>query len=105
MNNFIADDSTGPIFPVLEWDTEEEVLRRANDSNAGLGASVWSRDLDRASRIAKGIKAGSVWVNSHLAPRPDAAFGGYKESGLGAEFGSAGLKAYCNTQTLFLRKK
>ncbi len=71
----------------------------------GLGASVWSNDLVQASRIAKRLKAGSVWVNTHTEIQPDAAFGGYKQSGLGAEWGVQGLKSYCNTQTLYLKKK
>jgi acyl-CoA reductase-like NAD-dependent aldehyde dehydrogenase len=96
---------SGPIFPVLKWETEDEVVKRANDTLMGLGASVWTRDLEQASRLAKKMKAGNVWVNTHLELQPDAAFGGHKQSGLGAEWGLQGLKSYCNTQTLYLRKK
>jgi acyl-CoA reductase-like NAD-dependent aldehyde dehydrogenase len=96
---------TGPIFPVLKWETEDEVIRRANDTLMGLGASVWTRDLNQASRIARKLKAGSVWVNTHLEIQPEHAFGGHKQSGIGAEYGLQGLKSYCNVQTLFLKKE
>jgi acyl-CoA reductase-like NAD-dependent aldehyde dehydrogenase len=71
----------------------------------GLGASVWSNDLDEAARIAKWIQAGSVWINAHLEIGPHFPFGGHKESGVGSEWGVSGLKEYCNSQTLFLKKK
>jgi acyl-CoA reductase-like NAD-dependent aldehyde dehydrogenase len=71
----------------------------------GLGASVWTRDLDQANRLARKIKAGNVWVNTHLELDPNVGFGGHKESGLGAEWGLAGLKSYCNSQVLYLKKK
>lgn len=70
----------------------------------GLGASVWTKDFEQANRIAEQLEAGNVWVNTHLDIRPDAAFAGYKQSGIGAEWGSEGLRSYCNTQTLYLRK-
>lgn len=71
----------------------------------GLGASVWSSDLDEAARIAKQLDAGSVWVNAHLEVGPIFPFGGHKESGLGSEWGVNGLKQFCNVQTLYLKKK
>jgi acyl-CoA reductase-like NAD-dependent aldehyde dehydrogenase len=88
----------------MRWNDETEVIRRANDSFYGLGASVWSKDLSVATRIAKKIKAGNVWVNTHLEIQPEAAFGGHKQSGLGAEWGIQGLKSYCNARTLYLKK-
>lgn len=100
----IANTFVGPIFPLLQWQSEDEVIRRANDTLMGLGASVWSNDLDEADRIARRLKAGNVWVNTHLELQPDAAFGGFKQSGLGAEWGVQGLKSYCNSQTLYLKK-
>lgn len=89
------------MFPVLKWDTEEDVIRRANDTDMGLGASVWTRDTAQADRLARKLQAGTVWINSHLELRPDAAFGGHKWSGLGSELGIEGLKSYCNVQTIF----
>lgn len=94
----------GPILPLISWADEKEVIEHANNTTLGLGASVWSDDLETAERVARSIEAGSVWINTHLETTPVAAFGGFKESGLGVEYGVEGLKAYCNVQTLFLSK-
>lgn len=87
------------------WTDEDEVIRRANASDTGLGASVWSTDLQTAERLARRIEAGSVWINSHLELEPSAPFGGHKYSGIGCEWGLEDLKTFCNVQTLFLKKK
>ncbi|EXJ79757.1 aldehyde dehydrogenase (NAD+) [Capronia epimyces CBS 606.96] len=107
-----ADDSRiateepfGPIVPLLTWSDEDDVIARANNTKLGLGASVWSDDLDEATRIARQLDAGSVWVNTHLELDPNAPFGGHKESGIGYEWGIGGLKAFTNIQTLYLKKK
>lgn len=91
---------TGPVFPVLKWSDEKDVIRRANDTNYGLGASVWTRDMAEGDRISKKLKAGTVWINSHGASSPLAPFGGHKHSGIGAEHGVEGLMAYCNAQVI-----
>ena len=70
----------------------------------GLGASVWTRNLEQGRRIAEQIESGNVWINTHLEVSPHAAFGGHKQSGIGSEWGISGLKAFCNMQTLFLEK-
>ncbi|KAH7136982.1 aldehyde dehydrogenase [Dactylonectria estremocensis] len=100
-SKIVTEEPFGPVFPVLKWDTEEDVIRRANDTDMGLGASVWTRDTAQADRLARKLQAGTVWINSHLELRPDAAFGGHKWSGLGSELGIEGLKSYCNVQTIF----
>lgn len=100
----VTGEPFGPVVPLLSWDNEEDVIKRANDTDMGLGASVWCADLDRAAKIAARLKAGSVWVNNHLAVQPNATFGGHKNSGIGSEWGSQGLKAYTNAQTLYLQK-
>ena len=69
--------------PTQPWSDEEEVIKRANDSLAGLGACVWGNDIERAERIARRLEAGSVWVNSWEKPTPQALFGGHKQSGIG----------------------
>ncbi|KAH8803610.1 aldehyde dehydrogenase [Xylogone sp. PMI_703] len=104
-SRIVVEEPFGPILPLLSWSDEEDVIERANNTRMGLGASVWSKDLDEASRIAKRLEAGNVWVNSHLELEPAFPFGGHKESGIGSEGGRAGLIAYCNTQTLYLKKK
>ncbi|KAF5856048.1 hypothetical protein ETB97_007991 [Aspergillus alliaceus] len=100
----VVEEPFAPILPLLKWSTEEEVITRANAGPTGLGGSVWSRDLDRAHRLARRLCTGSVWVNTHFSVAPHVPFGGHKESGLGVEWGVEGLKAYCNSQTLWLYK-
>jgi len=97
-------DTTGPIVPVLSFNTEEEAIKKANDTHMGLGASIWSADLQRANRVARRIHAGNVWVNTHFELDPRMPFGGHKESGIGTEWGVSGLKSFCNSQTLYLKK-
>lgn len=94
----------GPIVPILSWNAESEVLARANNTKMGLGASVWTRNLEQGRRIAEQLESGSVWINTHLEVSPYAPFGGHKQSGIGSEWGNSGLKAFCNVQTLFLEK-
>ena len=96
--------ATGPIVPLLSFASDEEAVRKANNTHYGLGASVWSSDIERANAIAEKIEAGTVWVNAHFDMGPQFPFGGHKESGIGTEQGVTGLKSYCNSQTLYLRK-
>lgn len=98
----VREEPFGPIVPLMSWSSEQDVVRRANDTRMGLGASVWSNDLGEAEHIARQLEAGSVWINTHQEGDPRAPFGGHKESGLGYEWGLAGLKSYCNVQSLFL---
>lgn len=71
----------------------------------GLGASVWSTDLEKAAEIAERIQVGSVWINSHMGIEPGVPFAGHKSSGIGCEWGVEGLKGFCNIQALYLKKK
>ncbi|KAL8959369.1 MAG: hypothetical protein Q9183_005647 [Haloplaca sp. 2 TL-2023] len=103
-SRIVTEEPFGPILPVLKWDNEDDVIAAANNTKMGLGASVWSKDLERAERMAKQLEAGSVWVNSHFDVAPGVPFGGHKESGVGTEWGVNGLKAYCNSQCLWLKK-
>ncbi|KAF4954252.1 hypothetical protein FSARC_12189 [Fusarium sarcochroum] len=103
-SRIVVEEPFGPILPLLSWKDEEEVIERANDTRLGLGASVWSANLEAAERVAKSLDAGTVWVNSHFEITPTAPFGGHKESGIGAEWGINGLKGFCNVQSLFLSK-
>lgn len=99
-----VEEPFGPILPVMKWSTEAEVVRRANASDAGLGASVWSSDIARATKIADQLESGSVWVNTHFEVGPHMPFGGHKQSGLGMEWGVVGLKGWCNPQSFWTRK-
>ena len=73
----------------------------ANDNPSGLGGSVWSRDVALATKVARRMECGSVWINKHGMIQPNAPFGGVKSSGIGVEFGEEGLAEYTDVQVLF----
>jgi acyl-CoA reductase-like NAD-dependent aldehyde dehydrogenase len=99
-SRIVVEEPFGSILPILKWSDEEDLLRRANDTKAGLSASVWSKDLDRAERMARCLSAGSVWINSHFDVAPTVPFGGHKWIGIGREWGMTGLQSYCNSTSL-----
>ncbi|KAH7346225.1 putative aldehyde dehydrogenase [Rhexocercosporidium sp. MPI-PUGE-AT-0058] len=104
-SRLVVEEPFGPIVPLLSFRTDDEAIEKANNTFYGLGGSIWSSNLERANKMALKIEAGTVWVNTHTDLDPRVPFGGHKHSGMGAENGMAGLKSYCNSQTLFLRKK
>ncbi len=92
----------GPVIAVTTFRDEAEALAIANDSIFGLGAGLWTRDANRAYRVGRGIKAGRVWTNCyHLYPA-HAAFGGYKQSGIGRETHKMMLDHYQQTKNLLV---
>jgi aldehyde dehydrogenase len=92
----------GPVLAVTTFKDEAEALAIANDTIFGLGAGVWSRDGSRAYRMGRGIKAGRVWTNCYHAYPAHAAFGGYKESGIGRETHKMMLDHYQQTKNLLV---
>ncbi len=91
----------GPVLVAMPYDDLEEVARRANDTEYGLAAGVWTRDVASAHRMAKMLKAGSVYINGWGMVDAAAPFGGYKASGIGREMGHANLDAYLEVKTVW----
>jgi aldehyde dehydrogenase (NAD+) len=93
----------GPVLSAIPFQDIEEVIARANATPFGLGSGVWTRDVNKAHRLAKGIRAGSVWVNCYQAMDPAMPFGGYKMSGYGRESGLQHLEEYLNVKAVWIK--
>ena len=90
----------GPVVCALTFKTTEEAVALANSTSYGLSASVWSRDLDTAIGVGRGVRAGTVWVNTFMDGAPELPFGGYRQSGVGRELGRNAVKDYTEEKTL-----
>jgi betaine-aldehyde dehydrogenase len=92
----------GPVMCVLDFDDEDEAVRRANDTPFGLAAGVFTRDLARGHRVIARLKAGTTWINTYNLTPIEMPFGGYKQSGLGRENGRAALDAYTQVKSVYV---
>lgn len=93
----------GPVQCILKFDTMDEVIERANNTNYGLASGVLTKDINKALTFAQAVQAGSVWVNCYNAITPQTPFGGFKQSGIGRELGANGLKEYLETKTISIK--
>ncbi|HEX7781270.1 MAG TPA: aldehyde dehydrogenase family protein [Sphingobium sp.] len=96
----VVEEAFGPILPLLKFRDMEDVIARANNTEYGLAASVWGKDIETAKAIAERIEAGTVWINEIHSFSPHVAFGGHKQSGIGIENALEGLSEYTNSQTI-----
>ncbi|MBJ7375692.1 MAG: aldehyde dehydrogenase family protein [Sphingobium sp.] len=94
----VRDEQFGPILPILAYDTIEDAIVRANDSEYGLGGTIWTSNPERAIAVALQIDSGTVWINKHLDLPFDVPFGGAKQSGFGAELGREGLEEFTQSK-------
>ena len=92
----------GPVAVVIKFKTEEEVITMANDSVYGLGGAVWTRDINRAIRVARGVETGRMWVNTYNQIPVGAPFGGYKQSGIGRETHKVILEHYTQQKNIMI---
>lgn len=99
----VTEEAFGPVLPLLRFDTVDEAIARANDSDFGLGGSVWSADTEEARKVAARLETGTVWINQILAFSPHATFSGHKQSGIGVEGSIQGLLEFTNVQSISTR--
>jgi acyl-CoA reductase-like NAD-dependent aldehyde dehydrogenase len=92
----------GPVLSVIPFETEEEALAIANDTNFGLASGIWTEGLKRMHRVSRELRAGMVWVNTYRAVAAQTPFGGVKDSGFGRERGEEGLKEFLTTKNVMI---
>ena len=98
----VRDEIFGPVMTLLEFDSEDEVIARANDTPYGLSAGVFTRDLQRAHRVVRRLDAGTTWINTYNVTPIELPFGGVKQSGIGRENGSAAIEHYTQLKSVYV---
>ncbi len=92
----------GPVMTVIPFTSVDDVVRLANDTEYGLAAAIWTRDISKALRTAKAVRAGVVWINDSQPAPSEAVWGGYKQSGIGRELGRYAMEAYTETKQIYI---
>ena len=100
----VDEEQFGPVLPIIRYNDVGDVLRRANATHFGLGASIWTSDAERGSQLAPQIESGTVWVNTHQSAVPGQPFGGIKWSGIGVEGGPWGMLGFTEVQAIHVAK-
>ena len=95
----------GPVVAVIPVDDVEDAIRIGNDTIYGLGSAVWTRDISKAHRVARGLKAGTVWINTYGLYDPSVSFGGYKQSGFGRDLGRHSMEAFTEMKSVWVNLK
>ncbi len=103
-SRLVQEEQFGPIVPIMKFNDLEDAIRRANDTRYGLSGSVWTNDTKRGAEIAARLEVGTAWVNQHRATSAFVPFGGAKESGLGRQYSSLGLKSYMEPEVVSVAK-
>lgn len=93
----------GPVAAVIPFKGETDAVLQGNDTTYGLAAAVWTRDISRAHKVARALKAGTVWVNTYLELDVGSPFGGYKQSGIGRELGKHSIELYTQVKSVFVK--
>jgi succinate-semialdehyde dehydrogenase/glutarate-semialdehyde dehydrogenase len=102
-SRLLKEEVFGPFLPVVRVKNLDEAIEEANSTGYGLGASIWTKNINRAILGCEKLNAGIVWLNQHLKIAPEAPFGGIKESGIGKENGPYALSEYLDTKTIMLK--
>ena len=100
----VAEEQFGPVMPLMKFESVDEVIERANNSEYGLAGAVWTKDTDKGVAIAEQLETGTVWINEFMHLSPFAPFGGHKQSGFGAEYGIDGLKEFTYPQVITVKR-
>jgi acyl-CoA reductase-like NAD-dependent aldehyde dehydrogenase len=99
----IKEEVFGPAAPIIVVNNEEEAIREANNSEFGLGASIWTNNIERGIRLAREVQSGIVSVNEMVRSDPRLPFGGIKHSGIGRELSEIGIKEFVNVKSVVVK--
>jgi len=102
--SLVDEEPFGPVLPIIKYTDLDEVIASANNSKMGLGGSVWSSNLERASKVTAQLETGTVWINQHCVFGPEIPMAPAKESGIGVEFGKEGVKEFTTSKIININK-